>query len=242
MSDFILDEDLFDIFPKSQEILIERGGEGSGHHGHKGRQGEVGGSLPEGAGSSTEPEDYDAYLAEHGMEATLNKLKPKFARAAQNIYDTWDQNEEGFDPEYGTGGICDQIAEQMGWALVGDLGSVGTVDGGLPGEDHAWIIVYNDKEAFGVDLPSRVYESGYNYQWTKIAGVQISPDDIDTFEVDHSDLEFAEGLDEDIYYAKRASPWGAYLIKSYHSGDTERAKREHEEQRNLGDEYRKIGE
>ena len=34
---------------------IERGGPGSGHHGHKGRPGEVGGSLPSGATSIREP-------------------------------------------------------------------------------------------------------------------------------------------------------------------------------------------
>ena len=34
---------------KERELLKERGGKGSGHHEHKGREGEVGGSLPSGA-------------------------------------------------------------------------------------------------------------------------------------------------------------------------------------------------
>lgn len=238
---FVLDHDLHNPYSEQDwDEIIERGGPGSGHHGHEGRPGEVGGSLPRFGKATSEPEDYDAYIEEHGMEATLKILKPKFVEAAQEVYDDWIQDEQGHDQVYGTGGICDQIAEKMGWALVGALESVSAVDGGQPGEGHAWIVAYNNKEAYGVDLPAGVYEDGYNYNWTKIEGVTIQPDHIEIFKVDHGDLEYYEGLDEEIYFANRASPWGALLIPSYHSTDTERAKREHEEQRNLDDDYQKT--
>jgi 2'-5' RNA ligase len=52
--------------------LIKRGGPGSGHHGHKGRPGEVGGSLPSGATAVKEPTDYVA------LYEPVNKNHEKF--------------------------------------------------------------------------------------------------------------------------------------------------------------------
>ncbi|MCK5548790.1 MAG: hypothetical protein KAI64_07225, partial [Thermoplasmata archaeon] len=47
-------EELGDMPPEGvfPDYLIGKGGKGSGHHGHKGRPGEVGGSLPSGAGGN----------------------------------------------------------------------------------------------------------------------------------------------------------------------------------------------
>jgi hypothetical protein len=46
---FILDKNLLEIETEKQKFpMVERGGAGSGHHGHRGRPGEVGGSLPSG--------------------------------------------------------------------------------------------------------------------------------------------------------------------------------------------------
>lgn len=52
-----LDEDLGLVSYPPYELIV-KGGPGSGHHGHKGRPGKVGGSLPSGAGGGTEPQEY----------------------------------------------------------------------------------------------------------------------------------------------------------------------------------------
>lgn len=41
--------------PKSVEEVVSRGGPGSGFYGHAGRQGEIGGSSPEGSGGGERP-------------------------------------------------------------------------------------------------------------------------------------------------------------------------------------------
>lgn len=47
----ILDKDMLSInVPEVPDEIVERGGPGSGHHGHLGRPGEVGGSLPRSSG------------------------------------------------------------------------------------------------------------------------------------------------------------------------------------------------
>ncbi|NIM22471.1 MAG: hypothetical protein GTN64_08685 [Candidatus Latescibacteria bacterium] len=59
-------EELGDAPPETvfAEYLIDRGGPGSGHHGHRGRPGEVGGSLPSGA---VAVEDVSAEKSRHGV-------------------------------------------------------------------------------------------------------------------------------------------------------------------------------
>jgi len=47
-----------DLLALIERSLEEKGGEGSGHHGHRGRPGEVGGSLPSGAGGFN-PDDIE---------------------------------------------------------------------------------------------------------------------------------------------------------------------------------------
>ena len=37
----------------------------------------------------------------------INSLKPQMAKAAQAVYDSWEQDEEHGDVEVGFGGICD---------------------------------------------------------------------------------------------------------------------------------------
>ena len=42
-----------------------------------------------------------------------NTVKRDICVYAQQAYNDWNQNEEGFDEELGTGGICQIVAEEM---------------------------------------------------------------------------------------------------------------------------------
>lgn len=100
------------------------------------------------------------------------------AHAAQEVYDSWDQDESGDDPELGSGGICDRISAALASVVVEDIEDIEVHEGGQDGDDHSWLIVMNRVEAYSVDIPPRVYETGGGYSWKKILGVVFKPDDI----------------------------------------------------------------
>jgi hypothetical protein len=111
----------------------------------------------------------------------LLSLRPQMAQAAQEVYDGW-QGEE--DATFGYGGICDEIANAMAGVIVGTLSDVNTTDGGQEGDDHAWVVAYNSVEAYGVDIPPKLYERGSGYQWTKVPDITFLPQHVEIFKLD----------------------------------------------------------
>lgn len=107
----------------------------------------------------------------------LMVLRPQIAQAAQSVYDQWDQGEDDY------GGICDEIAREVGGIIVSNL-QADVEDGGQPGDDHAYVIAYNDTEAYGVDIHPSVYERGGGYVWKKIPDAVFRPEDVDIWPVD----------------------------------------------------------
>ena len=83
------------------------------------------------------------------------------------------------------------MAEEMSGAIWAEL-DVGIYEGGQPGDDHAWLIVYNKErtEAYGVDIPPGVYESGGGYSWTVHTGTKIKPSDVVIWGINPDDLDF----------------------------------------------------
>lgn len=128
---------------------------------------------------------FKGFLAEDSsFKSKLEALKPAMAKAAQAIYDEWDQeaSEDG-DLEVGFGGICDEIADAISSVVMSHTDAE-MHQGGHDGDDHAWNIFQVGDEAYGVDIPCFVYETGGGYSWKKIPDVQIRPSDIQIFEVD----------------------------------------------------------
>lgn len=114
-------------------------------------------------------------------------LRPKIVDAAQASYDEWDQDAEGFDPVFGQGGICTDIAQEIG-GILSEAG-IDVTDGGQDGMDHAWVVAYDERTAYDVDIPCHVYENGAGYTWMKIWGVTFTVDDIVVSKVNRSDLD-----------------------------------------------------
>ena len=63
------------------------------------------------------------------------------------------------------------------------------MDGGQDGDDHAYLIVYNDVEAYIVDIPPEVYEEGGGYNWQKKPNVTINAEDVGIEPIKRSDLD-----------------------------------------------------
>jgi hypothetical protein len=136
------------------------------------------------------------------LGAELMRLRGAMAKAAQAVYDDWEQDDEGFDCELGSGGVCDQIASAL-WATI-DNKVKGVPfqirDGGQDGDNHAYLLVYNDKEIYEVDIPMGLYETGSGYHWVKRPGVKfravdvgVNPLNRDDFRGDAYDLESEVG-------------------------------------------------
>jgi hypothetical protein len=116
----------------------------------------------------------------------LASLRGEMAAAAQEVYDSWEQDEDGVDPMLGGGGICDEIAREIGNILAGH--GFDLYDGGGEGEDHAWNIATMDGKAYAVDIPCRTYETGAGYSWTKKPGVVMSAQDVAIWEIPYEDV------------------------------------------------------
>ena len=108
----------------------------------------------------------------------LMQLRPLMLKAAQEVYDNWDQSDE-FD-DYAGGGICQDIAEAISDVVNQNFPGnfdVGTVSS-VCGEQHVWCVMKVGNEGFNIDVPYNTYETGAGYNWQKIQGVKFTPNDI----------------------------------------------------------------
>lgn len=133
-----------------------------------------------------------------GLKQQLLALRPKLAEVAQSVVDSWQQDEDGWDEDFGSGGVCDRVAEEMSSIIGNALPDVRITDGGQDGDDHAFIIVYDESEAYAVDVPPSVYETGGGYSWKKRQDAEVTPDDVVVWKVDRELMpdwdEGGEGL------------------------------------------------
>ena len=105
----------------------------------------------------------------------LHQLKPQLVRAAQTVYNQWNQNEDGFDDHYGAGGICHDIADAFCEVLYKHNIECTSFSAQI-GEQHVWAIAKTDDGVYSVDIPPSYYETGAAYTWKKIPNVIFTPD------------------------------------------------------------------
>jgi len=123
-----------------------------------------------------------------GLQAELINLKPLMAAAAQEVYDAWEQDEEGYDHEFGFGGVCDAISRALADLISENIPDVQIDEYGQPGDDHAALIVHNGLEAFYVDVPAGVYEHGGGFSWSKIQDVIFTSSNVVVAPLDINDV------------------------------------------------------
>jgi hypothetical protein len=110
------------------------------------------------------------------------------AAAAQAVVDAWAQDDDGFDEDFGAGGICDEVSSALASVIASCLDGAEISEGGHDGDDHAWLIVADAGEAAGVDIPPGVYETGGGYNWRKIKDAVIRPEDVAIWKLDRRDV------------------------------------------------------
>jgi len=123
------------------------------------------------------------------LKDKILSIKSEMVLAAQRVYDSWEQDEEGIDEELGCGGICQDIADEMCSVLSGKEIDCLIVDNNGVGDQHVWIVAYDDKEAFEIDIDPSVYESGSGYSWTKKQGIKFSLNDISIVRFDRNNID-----------------------------------------------------
>jgi hypothetical protein len=107
----------------------------------------------------------------------LFAVRDQIVAAAQKVYDDWTQDEEGFDEQFGGGGICDEIQRAISDVISSNI-DCELEDGGWEGDDHANLIVSRDNERYLVDIPAQTYESGGGMRWHKLQDIVITPNDV----------------------------------------------------------------
>ena len=111
----------------------------------------------------------------------IERLSNDLARAAQAVYDDWDQV-DGYSDAYGTGGICDDVALEMADVISRKL-RVHAYSQYNEHDTHTSVMVVvddmvNDFDEVGVlinvDIHPSNYEEGYGYTWRKIDNVRFN--------------------------------------------------------------------
>lgn len=129
------------------------------------------------------------------LHLKLKSLRPHMARAAQEVYDNWDQSDP--DDEFGGGGICDRVSDAIGNVL--STHGIDHIEGGAEGDGHAFKIAHDDHHAFYVDIPHQHYERGGGYSWTKVPGFKFNQEHVGIEPIPHEwiDDSIEKAIDPD---------------------------------------------
>jgi hypothetical protein len=126
--------------------------------------------------------------SENELYNTLLSLRKNLILSAQKVYDEWEQDDEGYDEEYGTGGICDDIADSM-CEVINEKTDYSCFHLYNEYDCHTSIYVYDKyyKLLYNVDIPPHVYETGYGYNWKKNKDVIIKINNVEITELSYDD-------------------------------------------------------
>lgn len=112
----------------------------------------------------------------------INNIRSQLIEVAQDEYDKWEQDENGFDEEYGSGGICHLIADRMidiiHQNLTTENKEVFAVSKSLSDVQHVNILMSLDDGVYEIDIPYSIYETGGGFNWKKVPDVIFEVNDI----------------------------------------------------------------
>ena len=127
------------------------------------------------------------------IESINNSVLKKIASVAQKQYDQWEQNEEGYDEELGTGGICHLIADDVADILTDNGIEAASVCSNY--EQHVYLICKFKEGVFRIDIPYSVYETGGGYNWKKLPDVKFDSSHIEIDGIDNNPNNFDQYVD-----------------------------------------------
>ena len=117
----------------------------------------------------------------------------KLAQAAQYQYDSWRQNEEGYDGELGYGGICHLIADDLAGILTNHGIECSTVCSNW--EQHVYLICKFKEGIFSIDIPYHIYETGGGFSWKKRPNVKFDSSNVVLSKIDSNPNHFDRYID-----------------------------------------------
>jgi hypothetical protein len=124
----------------------------------------------------------------------LNQITPSILNAAQAIYNNWEQDENGFDEEYGGGGICHDIADSIVDVLSQHNIEATSVSQSI-GEVHVYVVAKFQEGIYEIDIPPSIYEKGYAYTWKKIPNVKFNKNHLIVNLIDKNTNKFEDFLE-----------------------------------------------
>jgi hypothetical protein len=124
----------------------------------------------------------------------LKRLIPKLLKAAQEQYDSWNQDEDGIDEEVGSGGICHLIADRH--VEVISKAGIDCTTVSSSHEVHVYTVAVLPSGVWLIDIRPENYERGGGYTWKKLPSVRFHHSDL-TIELLSADPEdFSEYTEE----------------------------------------------
>lgn len=121
-------------------------------------------------------------------KSDILRLRPELAKAAQEVYDEWDEDRA---EELGHGGICQDIAEKIAQVLDHHGIESQTISATV-GDQHVYAIAKVREGVFEIDISPHIYERGGGYNWTKIPNVKFVSDHIGVSMIDKDPEKFQE--------------------------------------------------
>lgn len=125
----------------------------------------------------------------------LRKLMPKIVLVAQKVYDEWQQDESGYDEEYGGGGICHEIAEKVAEVLLQNNIEANTVSQTI-GDVHVYVVAKFKEGVYSIDIPPSIYEIGSAYTWKKKPNIKFNQNHIAIDLIDKNPEKFEDYLEQ----------------------------------------------
>lgn len=120
----------------------------------------------------------------------IKEAMPDLVRLAQERYDAWQLDEDGYDSEVGSGGICHLIAD----SFANHLGKGGRLCTTVSSdhEVHVYVVLRLPSGVWLVDIRPYHYETGGGYSWEKIPDVQFDENHITIDLLSPNPREFRE--------------------------------------------------
>lgn len=128
--------------------------------------------------------------------AIVKHAAPQICVEAQKVYDVWQQDESGYDEEWGYGGICQNIAERAIASVLTDAGVDCRITSAND-EVHVYCVAVFREGVYTIDIHHSWYERGAAYTWKKLPDVKFTPDMVSTLKLDGNPANFENYTDDD---------------------------------------------